>query len=192
MPSVLVCARHKESQALLKSFLILHKFCDLTYADDGEQALCLCLHRHFTLVLVDLPFIENGHELSFLIKLYGTAKAFMIAIIGQRKYEDLREPMENVGIFTMCKPIHREAFAQLLSFIHIAQYHYGSMLKQQQQLVDQIKAIKLIDRAKCLLIENEYVTEAEAHKQIEKAAMNERVTRAEIAQRIIAEYEEGR
>ena len=50
----------------------------------------------------------------------------------------------------------------------------------------------MIDRAKCLLIENEYLTEEEAHKQIEKTAMNERVTRKAIAQRIIAEYEEGR
>lgn len=192
MPSVLICANQKESRVLLKSFLCLHGFHDLTYVDDSEQALSLCMHRRFTLILVDLPFTKDDHEVSFLLKLHETSSAFMITIVSQSKYDALRERMERFGIFTMVKPILREVFSQFLGFVNAMQHHYGSMMKQQQQLVEQIKEIKLIDRAKCLLIENEFLTEEEAHKQIEKMAMNERVTRKTIAQRIIAEYEEGR
>ena len=192
MPSVLICAHQKESRVLLKSFLCLHGFHDLTYADDSEQALRLCTHRHFTLILVDLPFTKDAHEVSFLLKLHETSSTFMITIVAQSKYDVLREQMERFGVFTMMKPILREVFSQFLAFVKAVQHHYGSMMMQQQHLVEQIKEIKLIDRAKCLLIENEYLSEEEAHKQIEKTAMNERVTRKAIAQRIIAEYEEGR
>ena len=40
-------------------------------------------------------------------------------------------------------------------------------------------------------IQNEYITEEEAHKRLEKEAMNQRKTRLEIANAIIREYEEG-
>lgn len=192
MSSVLICANPKASKTLLKPFLNIHGFHDIRYADQPEQAISLCRQHQFTLILVDHPFIEDDHGISFLLKLHETSDAFQIVIAAQSQYDALCEQMERFGIFTMVKPIMRDVFSQFLAFVKAAQYRYGSMMKQQQQLVEQIKEIKLIDRAKCLLIENEYLSEEAAHKQIEKTAMNERVTRKAIAQRIIAEYEEGR
>ena len=47
--------------------------------------------------------------------------------------------------------------------------------------------LRLVSRAKCLLIENRGMTEAEAHHYIEKEAMNSRRTREQVAEEILEE-----
>ena len=50
--------------------------------------------------------------------------------------------------------------------------------------------IRLVDRAKCILIQYLDMTEKEAHRHIEKLAMDKRKTRREIAESILRSYEE--
>ena len=54
-----------------------------------------------------------------------------------------------------------------------------------------IDDIRLVDRAKCALIQYRLLTEPEAHKYIEREAMDSRRTRREVAQAILRMYEGG-
>ena len=47
----------------------------------------------------------------------------------------------------------------------------------------------MVDRAKCILIQYLNMTEPQAHRYIEKQAMDLRVSRREIAQGILQTYE---
>ena len=62
-------------------------------------------------------------------------------------------------------------------------------MKQNRKLEEKIEELKLVDRAKCALIIHEHMSEEEAHKHIEKTAMNQRRTRREIARAILDIYE---
>ena len=46
----------------------------------------------------------------------------------------------------------------------------------------------MVSRAKCLLVEFEKMSEPEAHRYIEKMAMDKRSTKLEISNRLIALY----
>ena len=48
--------------------------------------------------------------------------------------------------------------------------------------------MRLINRAKCTLIEYLKFTEPQAHRYIEKQAMNNRQTRREVAEKILKTY----
>ena len=61
--------------------------------------------------------------------------------------------------------------------------------KENSKLRGKIEEIRLVDRAKCLLIQYLDMTEPEAHRAIEKEAMDRRVTRKEIAKEIVSRYE---
>ena len=64
-------------------------------------------------------------------------------------------------------------------------------LKQENaRLQDKISQIRLVSRAKCCLVEHAHLTEAEAHRRIEKLAMDTRRDRTEIAQEILDSYED--
>ena len=57
------------------------------------------------------------------------------------------------------------------------------------RLQSKIEEIRLVDRAKCALIQYLNMTEPQAHRYIEKQAMDMRTTRREIAQNILKTYE---
>ena len=61
---------------------------------------------------------------------------------------------------------------------------------ENSKLTQKIEDVRIIDRAKCLLISYLKVNEQEAHRYIEKQAMDMRITRREVAEGILKTYEE--
>ena len=60
---------------------------------------------------------------------------------------------------------------------------------ENTRLQKQIDDIRLVDRAKCVLIQYSDFTEQQAHRYIEKKAMDQRVSRREVAEDILRIYE---
>jgi len=56
-------------------------------------------------------------------------------------------------------------------------------------LLQKINDLKLIDRAKCVLIEVLKLSESQAHRYIQKQAMDQRLPQTEIAKNILKTYE---
>ena len=72
-----------------------------------------------------------------------------------------------------------------------ASNHRLQLLRQENaRMQEKIAQIRLVSRAKCCLVEHEHLTEAEAHRRIEKQAMDTRRDRTEIAQEILDSYED--
>lgn len=61
--------------------------------------------------------------------------------------------------------------------------------KESAKLEKKLEDMKLVSRAKLLLITNLGISEESAHKYIEKEAMDSRLTRVEVAQTIIKQYD---
>ena len=95
----------------------------------------------------------------------------------------------DAGVFVIEKPIDRRLFDQALRFIAAAQNRLASLLEENARLHRQLQDLRLIDRAKCLLIETLGMTEPQAHRYIELQAMDLRMTKREIAGEIIRTYE---
>ena len=79
-----------------------------------------------------------------------------------------------------------------LQAIHMAaaSNHRLLLLRQEnQRMQEKLAQVRLVSRAKCCLIELGHMTEAEAHRYIEKKAMDTRRDRAEVAQEILDSYD---
>ena len=61
---------------------------------------------------------------------------------------------------------------------------------ENAKLLDKIAQLRLVDRAKCYLIEKKHYTETEAHRLIEKLAMDTRRSRGDVAREILDEEDE--
>jgi len=64
------------------------------------------------------------------------------------------------------------------------------MERENRSLSAKMAEIRLVNRAKWLLIEKEGMSEEQAHKYIEKLAMDCRVTKGGAAERVLAKYGE--
>jgi response regulator NasT len=64
-------------------------------------------------------------------------------------------------------------------------YRLDALRAENDRLADKLAQLRLVDRAKCFLIEHRGLTEAEAHRLIEKQAMDTRRSRAQVAQDVL-------
>lgn len=94
------------------------------------------------------------------------------------------------GIFTLPKPISNSNFVCGVYMMMAAKARADKFIRKNQELQIKIDENNLIFRAKCLLIEKRLLGEEEAHKYIEKRAMDTRKSRCEIASEIIRTYDE--
>lgn len=189
MARILILSRSSESLKMMKHFLLVNNETDIHLVQDADNAKGMLHEHYFDIIILDYPFLQDRHEISFLVSLCETRNTFVIVITNKSEYPHIREKVEKFGIFTMIKPIHSDVLSQFLGFIHAEKYRYSQYERKNERLLDKIKEIKLVDRAKCLLIENEFISENEAHKKIEQSAMNKRMTRYEVAKAIVDTYE---
>ena len=102
-----------------------------------------------------------------------------------RRFLDRETEPELIVINT---PLNDE-FGQELAETADSATSAGVMTKENDDILTKINEIRLISRAKSTLMKYLHFTEPQAHKYIEKQAMNNRCTRKEVAQKVIAQYE---
>ena len=98
-------------------------------------------------------------------------------------------PATEAGVLLVDKPVIPQVFQQSVQLAAATHNRLMTLNRENEQLLRKLDEIRLVDRAKCLLIEHERLTEAEAHRTIEKQAMDQRLPRARVAQLILDRYE---
>ena len=79
-------------------------------------------------------------------------------------------------------------FTQGLDWMRATRQRLKKMEKKTVSLEDKMSEIRTVNHAKWALIENCKMTEADAHRYIEKQAMDRCVSRREIAENILQTY----
>ena len=153
------------------------------------EARRILIERVFDLLVINAPLSdENGVKLA--ADVIGT-KANQVILMVKREYADeIAAKVEDYGIFTVEKPLSHSAFWLALKMTSAAYNRTRSFLDENSRLKKSLADIRLVNRAKCLLIEKLGFSEEEAHREMEKLAMNERLEKVELAKRIIKKYED--
>jgi response regulator NasT len=64
-----------------------------------------------------------------------------------------------------------------------------NVVTEYNRLENKIEEARLINRAECILIQYLKLTEPQAHRYIEKQAMDKRLSKLEVAKSILTTYE---
>ena len=97
--------------------------------------------------------------------------------------EDIANKLSDTGITVLAKPVNREILTEYIRRENFAE------IKESDEVLSRIDDMRLINRAKAVLMKYLKFTEPQAHRYIEKQAMNNRCTRRESAEKIINTYE---
>ena len=104
--------------------------------------------------------------------------------------EQIADKLQDFGVLVLGKPFTAVQFRQAVQ-IAASNYKRLAVLRAENaKLLDKIAQLRLVDRAKCYLIEKKGMTETEAHRLIEKGAMDTRRSRGEVAQEILEAEED--
>lgn len=159
-------------------------------AGSGAEARRLLLEHDPALVVVNAPLPDEfGHELA--LHAAQTTTAGVLLLVKEDLSEAAAAKVEPSGALVLPKPLNRELFLQSLRFLRAARVRLLALQNENRMLHRKIEEIRVVDRAKCILIECCGMTEPEAHSFIEKTAMNRRITRLQAAKDILSENDPG-
>ena len=103
--------------------------------------------------------------------------------------EQLLTPLSEEGVLLVTKPFSNTFFLQAIHMATASNHRLLLLRQENQRMQEKLAQVRLVSRAKCCLIELGHMTEAEAHRYIEKKAMDTRRDRAEVAQEILDSYD---
>lgn len=183
---LLVSASSKFNDAL--SALMPESACDpIQTARDLSSAKRLCAEHVFDFVIINSPLPDDA-GIRFSIDLCHESPASVLLLIPADVHEQIRDKVVSHGVFTLAKPVTRSILSRALDWMASARERMRKTEKKALSIEEKMEEIRLVNRAKWLLIRELGMEEPEAHRYIEKEAMNRSLTKREIAKQIIQTY----
>jgi len=159
-------------------------------AANGREAISLARHLKPDLAILDVKMPEiDGISAAELIVSEKLAAVLMLTAFSQR---ELVERARDAGAMAyLVKPF---SISDLTPAIEMALGRYSQIQALEAEvgeLGERLEARKLVDRAKGILMANLGITEAEAFKWIQKAAMDQRSSMSAVSEGVLAHYQPG-
>jgi response regulator NasT len=169
---------------LLNAALINH----IAVLQTCAEARRLLLERDFDLVLVNAPLAdETGEKFACQTAIKGISQ--VILAVKSEHFDGMSAKCENDGVLTIAKPLSKAAFWSALTLAKSSWNRMKRVQTEDIKIKQRIDDIRIVDRAKFTLITNLNMSEKEAHRFIEKQAMDMRSTKRAIAEEILKTYE---
>lgn len=190
MERVLIVSSTEKSHTMLAQFLTACGVQAQTIsALSGAEARRILVEQEYDLILINAPLPDEfGHELAQTAA--QDSLAGVMIIVKAEMSDAVAERVEDDGVFVIPKPLNRALFLQALRMTRASRSRLTGLQSENRKLLKRIEDIRLVDRAKCILIECCAMTEPEAHAYIEKRAMDSRLTKRQVAEEILNTHEE--
>ena len=145
------------------------------------------LERTYDIVLINTP-LPDDFGTTLAIDLCNNSGVGVLLFVKNDYYEQIYAKVTAHGVLTLSKPTSMQVVTQSLMLLCGTRERLRRIEKKAASIEEKMTEIRLINRAKWILIEELKMTEAMAHRYIEKQAMDRCVTRLKIAEAIIQTY----
>ena len=185
--SVLVISAKENFNASLQSLLPESKYAPVQMVSSVSLAKRVLLERSFDFVFINTP-LPDDFGTRFAIEISGNKGTVILLLVRNEVYEEVCDKVTEYGILTLPKPASKQMVAHTLNFMAGIRERLRKLENKSLSMEEKMKEIRLINRAKWVLIDELKMSEADAHRYIEKQAMDHCVSRREIAEEIISTY----
>lgn len=159
------------------------------HADSARQALDLFDADGIDGVLIAEPVTgSSGQELALQLK---KRRCMAVLLLAEPTHADAAAALlEQAGVLVLPNDAPESLIVQTIRLLAAVRNQLEQMQHKTEKLEAKVADIRIINRAKLLLVQHLQMTETEAHKYIEKQAMNTSKPRRTIAENIIRTYED--
>ncbi|MGI6167161.1 MAG: ANTAR domain-containing response regulator [Eubacteriales bacterium] len=187
--SVLLVSSPTKFCEFMLGLLPQNRYNPITTAPDATTARRYLLENRFDIVIVNTPLPDEfGTRLALDIS--EDSGAGVLLFVKAEHYPDICARVAPCGILTISKPASSQIVLQTLFLLSGTRERLRRMEQKTASLEAKMEEIRIVNRAKWLLIDKLKMTEAEAHRHIEKQAMDRCVTRRVIAEEILETYKQ--
>ena len=186
--SVLIVSASVKAEDYLRDILSSGSFAPVASAKSVSEAKRMQLENQYDIVIINTP-LPDDFGIEFAEQLCEDSSVGVLLFVKNELFEQVSCKVEDYGVLTFSRPCSRQSITQAVRLIAATHNRLAAFERKAVKLEAKMKEIRLINRAKWLLIDRFNMSEAEAHKYIEKTAMDNCVKRGEIAENIIRTYE---
>lgn len=184
---LLVVSSSEKFNSGLKPLLEEKRYAPIVFEGSVSSAKRSLLEQAYDLVLINAP-LPDETGIKFAIDLSADKGVVCLLFVKADLHEEVRAKVGEYGVFTLPKPTSAAVISQGLNWMEAMRARLGKLEKKTTSIEEKMEEIRLVNRAKWMLIENLGMTESDAHRYIEKQAMDRCVTRREVAEGILQTY----
>ena len=185
--SVLVVSSAQKFNDAITPLLPYSDYYPVCYVSNIAAARREMLARNYDFVIINAP-LPDDFGTRFAIDTCGGTDTVVLLLLRSDSYEEIDAKVSAHGVFTLQVPTPLQPLKQGLKWMVSARERLRKMEKKTTTIEEKMEEIRLMNRAKWILIEQLKMTEADAHHHIEKQAMDRCTSKKEIALGIIKTY----
>lgn len=184
---VLIVSGSQKFVSSMTAFLPYSQYYPIDTAGSMAAARRMLLDQSYDIVMINAPLPDEfGGKLA--VDVCSRSDGVALLFVPGEVYEQVYTKYTPYGVLTISKPTPAQTIKQYLSVCEAIRERLRRREKKNVSMESRMEEIRIINRAKWILIENLRMTEDEAHKYIEKQSMDTRVSKREVAENIIKTY----
>ncbi len=185
--NALIVAANKQISTALATAVKHSGVNNIALAFDAVSAKRMVSDRSFGLIVIYSDIVGKGVELARMFAAKGSMGVILIE--AAKDIDAIANMLEDDGIIVLAKPLSHAELFRAVKIVAATNNRIERLLEEKRDLLKKIDDMRLVNRAKLILMQNMGFTEEQAHRHIEKRSMDLRRTRAEVAMDILRTYE---
>lgn len=185
--SVLIVSSSEKFQGSLLPLLPEASFSPVAAVSSVAAAERARNERDFDFVFINSPLPDDA-GLRFAVDCCRSGGTVTVLFAAAALYEQVLARVAEHGVFVLPRPVPRDAILRGLNWMTAARERLRSYEKKVQPVEEKMEEIRLVNRAKWLLISELKMSEPDAHRYIICQAMDRCVSKREVAEEIIRLY----
>ena len=186
--SVLIVSSSEKFNTAVMGLLRENEFNPVISVKTADEARRLLINREIDITIINTP-LKDGFGTKLAQDIAEDFHRGVLLFVKSELYEEVTDKLIDYGVFTLSKPTSAPVIHQILKNMYAMQERLKRMEKKNATLEEKMDEIRTVNHAKWILIQNMKLTESEAHRLIEKQAMDTRRSKREIAEGIIKTYD---
>ena len=185
--SVLVVSASDAFNSALIPLLPDSKFDPVRFETSVNAAKRALANRTYDFIVINSPLPDDA-GVRFAMDLSGLKTSVALLMVRSDVYATTYNRVAEYGVYVLPKPTSKPIVSQAIDWMIATRERLKKFEKKTVSTEEKMQEIRIVNRAKWVLIDSLKMTEADAHRYIEKQAMDRCISKREVAEEIIKTY----
>ena len=159
----------------------------ITQVKSGSEARRITGSRDVRVVVINAPLTDEfGHELA--AKIDENMFSSVVLLVNPDIFDAVEQKTYGTSIIVLAKTTSKKQFYKALTFLSAQSQKMDKAIEENQRLQAKLEEVKVVSRAKMLLMEKNKMSEEAAHKHIDKTSKDQRRPKVDVAKSIVDMY----
>lgn len=185
--SVLIVSAVEKTNASIKELLPDFKYYPIHEETSINGAKRVLADRNFDFIIINSP-LPDGDGIRFAIDTSNGKNSVVLTLVKNELYNAVFDKVSPYGAYVLPLPTSKHIVGQAIDWMVSTRERLRSLEQKSLSLEEKMQEIRVVNRAKWLLISELKMTEADAHRYIERQAMDRCISKRTMAEEIIRLY----